>query len=186
MRGPFVAQMARNMSQIIDGTSNTVCLAEKAVGIANETYIRGNTAVSSFSTPASPANCLATTGANGQYATGLVVLAATATGAASSTRLSSTRWAEGRVFFSGITTVLAPNGPSCTPSDSDGTWGVYTPTSYHPGGVHVSLVDGSVRFISDNIDAGSPTATEVSSGPSPYGVWGALGSVGGGESLSEF
>jgi prepilin-type processing-associated H-X9-DG protein len=30
--------------------------------------------------------------------------------------------------------------------------GVVTPRSYHPGGVHVGLADGSVRFVADSID----------------------------------
>jgi prepilin-type processing-associated H-X9-DG protein len=82
--------------------------------------------------------------------------------------------------------VLPPNAPSCTNSDNDTGYGIWTPTSYHPGGVNVSLADGSVRFISETINAGSSTATEVTTGLSPYGVWGALGSIGGGESLGDF
>jgi prepilin-type processing-associated H-X9-DG protein len=56
-------------------------------------------------------------------------------------------------------------------------------TSNHPGGVQVARADGSVFFASDTIDCGnltaaSPTAT---TGASPYGVWGALGTRNGGE-----
>jgi prepilin-type processing-associated H-X9-DG protein len=42
-------------------------------------------------------------------------------------------------------------------------------SSYHPGGANVCLVDGSVRFIPDNIDAN---------------VWMGAGTIGGGESAS--
>ncbi len=48
------------------------------------------------------------------------------------------------------------------------------------------MADGSVRFISENIDAGNQGAVEVASGPSPYGVWGALGTMGSGEVVGEF
>ena len=41
--------------------------------------------------------------------------------------------------------------------------------SYHPGGVNVALVDGSVRFIRESID---------------LDVWKALGTRGGGEVIS--
>ena len=45
------------------------------------------------------------------------------------------------------------------------------------------MVDGSVRFISETIDCGDPSVKEVASGQSPYGVWGALGTISGGETL---
>jgi len=46
------------------------------------------------------------------------------------------------------------NGPGSIPGD-----GIFTRTgfdgffSYHPGGCHFQLADGSVRFISETIDA---------------------------------
>jgi prepilin-type processing-associated H-X9-DG protein len=65
--------------------------------------------------------------------------------------------------------------------------GLWTATSEHPGGVNVAMGDGSVRFISETIDTGNlgavpppPTAT----GPSPFGIWGALGTKAGGEPIS--
>ena len=56
--------------------------------------------------------------------------------------------------------------------------------SNHSGGVNCALMDGSVRFVTDNIDCGDTGASQVYSGKSPYGVWGALGSRNGGESTS--
>ncbi|MCL2745310.1 MAG: DUF1559 domain-containing protein, partial [Planctomycetaceae bacterium] len=56
------------------------------------------------------------------------------------------------------------------------------------GGVNVGLGDGSVRFISDtinNITSGltaAPVIKKAGAGPSEFGVWGALGSISGGES----
>jgi hypothetical protein len=52
------------------------------------------------------------------------------------------------------------------------------------------MCDASVRFVSDNVDAGDPTVTppKVSSdakrytGESMWGVWGAMGTIRGGES----
>ena len=53
--------------------------------------------------------------------------------------------------------------------------------------------DGTVRFISENINSGDPTQTNPAggssgapSGPSVYGVWGSLGSINGGESAADF
>jgi hypothetical protein len=64
--------------------------------------------------------------------------------------------------------------------------GVYSETSLHVGGVRVLMADGAVRFISGNINAGTSSTAEVTSGVSPYGVWGALGTKAGGKVISEF
>jgi hypothetical protein len=45
--------------------------------------------------------------------------------------------------------------------------------------------DGSVRFIVESIDAGNSGLPEALSGLSPYGVWGALATINGGEVASE-
>ena len=46
------------------------------------------------------------------------------------------------------------------------------------------MLDGSVRFISDTIDCGDSYGHAVTCGKSPYGVWGAMGSANGGETVS--
>ncbi len=56
----------------------------------------------------------------------------------------------------------------------------------HTGGCHVLMGDGAVRFVSENIDTGNLSAAQVTSGNSPYGIWGALGSMMGGETVGEF
>jgi len=60
------------------------------------------------------------------------------------------------------------------------------PASRHPGGVNCLLADGSVRFISDTIDTGNLMVQQPDDGASMYGVWGALGSKAGGETIGEF
>ena len=61
--------------------------------------------------------------------------------------------------------VMAPNGPIGVPPDR----------------FLACMADGSVRFISETINTGSLAASEVTSGKSPYGVWGALGTRDGRE-----
>jgi hypothetical protein len=56
----------------------------------------------------------------------------------------------------------------------------------HTGGIQAVLADGSVRFISENIDTGNLGVATVIGNRSPYGVWGALGTKGGGEVIGEF
>ena len=57
-------------------------------------------------------------------------------------------------------------------------------SSYHLGGVNVVMADGSVRWVSNSVNTGTLTAPEVGGGPSPYGVWGAMGTKSGGEAYT--
>lgn len=96
------------------------------------------------------------------------------------------RWTDGAPAFTGHTTVLGPNKASCTQRDWDGEDGIYEPMSRHTGGVNAVFGDGSVRFIGETVDTGNTTlppadAPGVGGGPSRYGVWGAMGSIRGGE-----
>ena len=95
-----------------------------------------------------------------------------------------TRWADGRGPGS-FSTVLPPNSPSCVGAglDYDARM-LVSASSYHTGGVSVAIGDGSVTFVSDTVDSGSLANDThcVTGGASPFGVWGAMGSVNGGES----
>ncbi|MCL2006307.1 MAG: DUF1559 domain-containing protein [Planctomycetaceae bacterium] len=97
----------------------------------------------------------------------------------------------GNPLFVGLSTILSPNSPSClafTNMGSSFRAAMVSASSYHPGGVNVSMMDGSVRFVTDSVSAGNnstePAPLRTSSDPSPYGVWGALGSARGGETAS--
>ena len=95
---------------------------------------------------------------------------------------------EGRRYYAAISTTVPPNGPVCSATNDSGGWTHVTPSSRHKGGVQVVMADGAVRFISENINAGTPsdTVTLTTSGASPYGVWGALGTMNGGEVIGEY
>lgn len=84
---------------------------------------------------------------------------------------SGGRWADGRTFFSSIQTAIPPNGVSCLTDGWDGNYSLMTASSRHTGGAQFVLCDGSVRFISENVD----TQTYRS-----------LGSKGGSEVIGEF
>ncbi len=166
-RSPFspTAGETRQWRDITDGLSNTILIAEQALfkntselqGTFSEDYTIATPTACSASTPGKNYNGLGSILGNGRF------------------------WAQasGLAGYT-VLTILPPNGPSCG----------YFPTvsSRHTGGVQVVLADGAVRFISDSIDAGNQSAAPPtnSNGPSPYGVWGALGSAQGGEPTSEF
>ncbi len=72
----------------------------------------------------------------------------------------------------GYSHTMGPNEPSC--HSYEGDWygsNVLSASSQHPGGVHVLFADGSVHFVSDNINTG---------------IWWALGTRNGGEVVGEF
>jgi len=100
------------------------------------------------------------------------------------------------VWCIAFTTCLPPNSPSCTgytASNDRAHQGrmLASPTSYHTGGVVVSNVDGSVRFVSETVNCGNTAGpgniTDAAAksgylmGESIYGVFGAAGTPQGRE-----
>ncbi len=173
-RGIFQPERWIAMAYIKDGTSNTVMLGEMVVG-GQPGAIPGGVALN-MQTP-SPAGCLARIDPiNPKMLTPPVQ--------DSSRPVGGRAW-YGLPNFSGFCTMIAPNGPSCLYS-LDGAEFMGAASSRHPGGANVSMADGSVRFISQTIDTGNAAALDVPSPgnrPSPWGVWGALGSCSGSESI---
>ncbi len=100
-------------------------------------------------------------------------------------------WFAGTPIFTGFTTILPPNSKVfCSTVFAPASSIIGGARSNHSGGVNASMMDGSVRFITNNVDTGDgdddggldvmPTV----SGRSRYGVWGAMGTANGGESKS--
>jgi prepilin-type N-terminal cleavage/methylation domain-containing protein/prepilin-type processing-associated H-X9-DG protein len=195
-RGAFNTDWTqKKISDITDGTSNTLLMSERL-------HLPAGPGVDSYSNPYAqrayttlgppPAtygltqflgagagtNCL-NQASGGKYNSGNIM---------SWAQVGDSPWSMGDPVYSTFTTILPPNSPSCAMWYTD-AGGIFSASSLHPGGVNCVLGDGSVRFISQNINAGDPTATPVnppSGGPSPYGVWGALGTINGGEVPGDF
>lgn len=172
-RGLFAVNSRITPAQIRDGLSATIAMAEALrptfTGSTPDPFVDPghamNNADANGNTPwGTPATCLATF-VGGRFSTQVW----------SPGRSQGASWSNGRVIYVGMTTVLPPNSPVC----SEQRWGgVLTPRSRHPGGVMGMMADGAVTFISEFIDAGNPGAGSPTgpNTPSPYGVWGALGS----------
>jgi len=194
----------RGMGALTDGTSNTIMLSEAVRGTtrgsAGGNMIKGNIAV--IATTAGEGNdtrpasdCAAIPRASGSRS-------AFVGDSANDTRGIS--WADGRTHCTGFQTILPPNSPSCSgrATGLGQMGGIYSASSNHTGGVNVAVADGSIQFVSDTISChtlgtqgietiytpvppGRPTSSQNQpSGASPFGVWGALGSINGGESQS--
>jgi prepilin-type N-terminal cleavage/methylation domain-containing protein/prepilin-type processing-associated H-X9-DG protein len=185
-RGVFGNQSFTKLGAISDGTSNTIAFSERLKAnfgitnvVANQIETVLGTATSAANILNSPISCYNT--ANGRYfAAGQLVKG----------RFGSL-WTDGQSERVCFNTILPPNKPSCT-SDNNvnadsgaNPFGLLIPaSSRHTGGVNLAMVDGSVHFTSDAIDAGNLAAPASNSGPSLYGVWGALGTKSGGEVAS--
>ncbi|MDR0869474.1 MAG: DUF1559 domain-containing protein [Planctomycetaceae bacterium] len=173
-RGLFHLEDWKNLSACTDGTSNTIAVSEAALNITryDDLRVKGGTYSGADMSPGdryvTPAACY------------------TAISPTDRNRLKGggdiwrTHFFQDGRTWNGFHTITPPNGPSCTAYTSEAT---YSASSYHPGGVNGAYADGSVHFISETVDYGTPTAAMPFDGsPSPYGVWGALGTPGCGES----
>ena len=197
LRGPFQGDgRVVAFKQIADGLSNTILMGERTIAgagfVNNDLVVNGRSrrnVGSGFRTVTNSVLSTVTTNASGerQY-----------TGSAGP--YGGRRWPDGAPSFTGMTTSLGPNVGTFQHSNWDGADGIWEPSSRHPGGVHVLLGDGAVRFINDSIDTGNTACPGPAStagrpgacanftrfGISPFGVWGALGSMDGNENLTEF
>lgn len=182
VRGVFPATIGVKISEIVDGTSNTIAFSERlranfglTTVVANQIEVGVGTATSIAGMTTAPRVCLAT--ANGRFFNASQIVKG---------RFGSL-WTDGQAERVAFNTVLAPNAPGCT-DDNNGNADsiniVLPASSRHTGGVNAALCDGSVRFISQSIDTGNTSVGQPDSGPSNYGAWGALGSKSGGEAAT--
>ncbi len=184
-----------SLSTVRDGSSNTMAVSEAIIGVPGSRRVGEAIAVRvGTSNSAPPSICLARLGPNQQLTDPL----------AEREWLTGWRWADAINPYTLFYPMLPPNGPSCSGDNgqpwTSEFWGLVTASSRHPGGVNALFLDGAVHFVSETIDAGDPTRTATNppppfpplgnpsrpqdyTGPSLYGVWGALGSANGRESV---
>jgi prepilin-type N-terminal cleavage/methylation domain-containing protein len=167
----------RRIRDVRDGTANTLLLSERRIGNYEQWYDIANTAsLERSSTGNQPNNATvqqwydACWGLANQYNgrryndTGVTLVPQT------NSRKAGQRWQDGRPQWSGFTTIIPPNGPSCSRNNASSS-GVYTASSRHPTIVNGALADGSVRQFGNSIN---------------LRTWRGLGTRNFGETLGEF
>lgn len=167
-RSAFGPNRSRGLNELTDGLSQSLAISE--VKSYQPTYICDNAQLSKInnlnSIPPPSADYLAIAP---EYLGGCRLYA-----------LGHTEWSDGNCHATGFTTAWPPNSVTLgTPElsmdmDLQGaneeqggpTFGAITARSYHPQGINVMMVDGSVRFVNNGVNGI---------------IWRALGTVSGGE-----
>ena len=173
-RGIFGGYSFTTISQIRDGTSNTLAMSEMCVSATNSAVadihgyyvsIAGQSGNPAFFSNSPASTCLAYKG------TGTSIALSQGPGGGAIGNIRGVCWCWGVGIPIGCNTILPPNSIVCTNEGSEwGTAVIAPPDSRHPGGVNGLMADGAVRFISSTIDAGSPQNQPATTGKSAYGV----------------
>ena len=165
-----------------DGTSNTIAFGEITVSDiiatdANDPDLSTGIGYLSSTQSKAAIDCLNLRGTDGQFAEGVTTYAQ-----------KGRRWANANYACTNFSAILPPNAPSCSSSNDDlgARSAMITAGSAHAGGANVVMLDGSVHFISDTIDAGDMTWANQDGyrGKSMHGVWGAMATPRGKEAVT--
>ncbi len=162
--GAFAPSRGFRPADLTDGLSNTLAMAEV------KAFTNRVTGGSPGGTPPSSPAAVAGFGL----------------GAFNAASFTHVEWVDGKVHENGVTAAFTPNTRvpyssggadydvdyvSATESNAADTFAAVTARSFHPGGVNVLLMDGSVRFVRDAI---------------PLASWRALATRAGNDLANEF
>ncbi len=173
--GLFTYQQSYGLSSCVDGSSNTIAFAEAVVGNQNQKIgqrysgLQSVGGIASFETMDASANG----GANALSALQVCQQAWSSRSGTVDVQRGE-NWAHGCMAMTMFNTIATPNygGGSfthCSRIGSGARSDISNSDSYHPGGVNVTMADGSVRFVKNSVN--------------PL-TWYALGTKAGGEVLS--
>lgn len=202
-RGFFSKRKSTGFNDILDGLSNTIAMAEIVTDLGDRDK---RTAISilngGWQVELNPSLCVTRNQLDpvaplfwcdgGPGCTNPPNLA---TGGNGGIGARGMNWAWAGMACTGVKIMRPPNSEACMNGWYDDV-GSLPAGSRHQGGAHILMGDGAVKFVTDSIEAGNQTSPGIGSlgsgasqpaykpgKPSPYGLWGALGSRGGKESV---
>lgn len=180
-RGVFAPGFNTKLRDISDGLSTTISICE--IGSLNGRMFAGQCAIEQpLEWLERPSMALTLSAGGGLYEASVKL---TALGRGGS-------WADGAAPFGLVNTIINPNGVSVSFGAEATSDGLYSAGSFHKGGIHVAMADGTIRFLSHNLDCGDMKlpvpviSSDSDQPPSPYGCWGSIGTSSGGEVVPEF
>ncbi|MDR2439140.1 MAG: DUF1559 domain-containing protein [Planctomycetaceae bacterium] len=189
-RGLFCALIHKRFEDVTDGSSNTF-LASESVIFGGDLYARrGGIALNRNIQTGTPAACWAALDPTNRQRIQAPVYNV------GNRNFCGVRWPDGLPMSTGFYAILPPNAPTCFDNSDLNGYNVgisRSASSWHNGGVNCALVDGTVKFVSETVDCGvmsdplsyvDHTNWEPNGQPSPFGIWGAYGTIDRGESKS--
>jgi len=202
-------QYVANFGSVTSGMSNSIAFSEGLIGKegGGPTY-KDTVATRLAHYSEAPGNCRGLRGRGGFF------LNETENGQGGDGWLGRNIWSREQRQY-GFYALLPPNSPSCAnpderdsysfpvvpPADnpfdaSADIFALISATSNHPGGVNVSALDGSVRFVSESVNTENLGSGVAGNTPNPpdypgfsgpnrgYGVWAELGAINSREVVS--
>lgn len=184
-------ESGKSFAVVTDGLSNTIFLSERCIrpGTGGGVFNRLKGGIADLDAwHSTPMECFAVKGTQGEYDSRVTAYDG-----------SGSLFGYYKLHNAMFHTIIPPNGPSCSAAVAGGDIhpagsfaSQLAPTSNHSGGVNVCLGDGSVQFVGDTVDFGDLSRwfrrmgepTHEDENASPFGVWGARGSMNDGECRS--
>ncbi len=182
-RGAFKVHQFTGFRDFLDGTSNTVAMAEIITDLGDRD-IRSALRRANLFTGGSPITDInKCDGFTDPQRPQFWITGGTLDDGANG---RGARWASYLPIQTQVYTIKPPNSLTCGEN-----WlrtALVGTSSRHQGGSHVVMADGAVRFITDSIESGNQNAEPISvsnqpGGKSPYGLWGSLGSAASKETI---
>jgi prepilin-type processing-associated H-X9-DG protein len=171
--GIFTWQQSYGIRDVVDGTSNTIAFAECLVG--NQSLQTGQKRIG-MTGVSIPATSLVLDASAGGVALAAIQACDQAWNSRSYSidRQRGENWAHGAQDMTLFNTIVTPNDKNdqwtnCSASGSGSMSNLSNSDSWHPGGVNVTMGDGSVKFIKDTVN---------------IRTWWALGTKNNGEIIS--